>query len=98
MTIYISGGMSGLPDLNFPAFHAAAAKIRAQGFEVLNPAESPHNDDLTLPWEYYLRQDLKDLLECDQIYMLSGWSKSRGATLERHVASELGFKILGAFA
>ncbi|MBP7610130.1 MAG: DUF4406 domain-containing protein, partial [Steroidobacteraceae bacterium] len=31
--------MSGRPDLNFPAFTAAATQLRAAGFEVVNPAE-----------------------------------------------------------
>ncbi len=30
--IYLSGLMSGLPELNFPAFHAEAARLRALGF------------------------------------------------------------------
>ena len=39
MRVYISGPMSGLPELNFPAFHAAAASLRAKGLDVVNPAE-----------------------------------------------------------
>ena len=39
--IYLSGPMSGLPELNFPAFHAEAARLRALGFEVVNPADFP---------------------------------------------------------
>jgi hypothetical protein len=31
--------MRGLPEFNFPAFHAAAAKLRACGFHVFSPAE-----------------------------------------------------------
>ena len=30
--IYLSGPMSSLPELNFPAFHAEAARLRALGF------------------------------------------------------------------
>ena len=37
--IYIAGPMTGLPELNFPAFHAEAARLRAFGYEVINPAE-----------------------------------------------------------
>ena len=39
--VYIAGPMTGLPDFNYPAFNAAAAKLRALGLEVLNPAENP---------------------------------------------------------
>jgi hypothetical protein len=37
---YLAGPMSGVPYFNFPAFHAAAAKLRAEGFYVFNPAEA----------------------------------------------------------
>jgi hypothetical protein len=32
--------MSGIPLFNFPAFHKAAAELRAGGHEVFNPAEA----------------------------------------------------------
>jgi|SRR5690606_8900214 hypothetical protein len=37
--VYLAGPMSGYPEFNFPAFHAAAAKLRADGYFVFNPAE-----------------------------------------------------------
>ena len=39
--IYIAGPMSGLPDLNSPAFNAMAERLRAHGHHVENPAENP---------------------------------------------------------
>ena len=39
LKIYCAGPMTGLPELNFPAFHAEAARLRAFGYEVINPAE-----------------------------------------------------------
>ena len=32
--------MSGIPEFNFPVFHAAAAKLRAEGYYVFSPAEA----------------------------------------------------------
>lgn len=37
--VYVAGPMRGIPLFNFPAFHAAAAKLRADGHFVFNPAE-----------------------------------------------------------
>lgn len=39
MKIYLAGPMRGYQDFNFPAFHAAAKKLRAEGHTVFNPAE-----------------------------------------------------------
>ena len=39
MRIYLSGKMTGLPDLNRPAFDAAEKRLTAQGHFVINPAE-----------------------------------------------------------
>ena len=89
--IYISGPMSGLPDLNFPAFHAAAAALRAVGLEALNPAELDHGPDPA--WDACLRGDIAALVECKSILMLDGWMQSKGARLERHIAVQLGMPV-----
>lgn len=44
-TTYLAGPMTGLPDLNFPTFHARAAELRALGHEVVNPAELAGDDE-----------------------------------------------------
>lgn len=92
MLIYLAGPMSGLPDWNYPAFHAAAAELRATGHEVVNPAEV--NPDTTTPWATCLRQCLIELARCEGIAMLPGWDRSKGARLEHHVATELGMPAI----
>ena len=91
-TIYISGPMTGMPDLNFPAFHAAARKWRELGHEVRNPSEVGEEPGKT--WEDYMRKDLRLLCDCDTIYMLPGWEKSKGAHLELHIAHRLGMDVI----
>lgn len=92
--IYISGPMTGMPDLNFPAFHAAAAKLRAAGMTVVNPAELDAADPAPLEWHQYLRRDIAQLIECNAIALLPGWERSKGARLELHIAQQLGMLVM----
>lgn len=89
--LYIAGPMTGITDLNFPAFHAAAALLRARGYEVVNPAEI--NVDPKAGWDACIRKDIKELVDCDGVVMLPNWMESRGATLEHHIASSLGMRV-----
>lgn len=85
--IYIAGAMSGLPDFNYPAFHEAAARLRATGAHVENPAENP--EPACGSWEAYMRLAITQMLTCDEIALLPGWEKSRGAVIEHNLAVEL---------
>lgn len=91
---YIAGPMTGYPDFNYPAFNAAAAQLRAAGIAAINPAD--HGVVPGAVWEDHLRSDLAQLATCESIYFLPGWSKSRGALLEHHVATSLGMTLIFA--
>jgi hypothetical protein len=94
MKLYIAGPMSGYVDLNFPAFHAEAARLRALGFEIVNPAEidvGPNPDWLTA-----MRADIRELVTCDGIALLPGWEQSRGAVVEHTLARGLGLRVMQA--
>lgn len=90
-TIYISGPMTGLPELNFPAFNAAAAALRALGHAVVNPADL---NPAGASWQACLRADIKALCDCDTLALLPGWEGSPGAHLELHVAHRLGLLVV----
>ena len=47
-TFYIAGPMTGIEQLNFPAFDAVAKLAREQGFNVINPAELDREHDIDL--------------------------------------------------
>ncbi len=110
LVLYVAGPMSGYPDLNFPAFHAKAAELRAAGYVVINPAEinggadelvacaSMTPEELQAHWQKCMRKDITELCKCDGIAMLDGWTRSKGATLEHHVAKSLGLLVIEATA
>lgn len=100
--VYISGGMAGYDGLNEVAFRAAAQTILDRGDAPLVPhdikphqhpgrecapvygaeaAEGGHDGGC------YLRADLADMLKvADSLYLLPGWSRSRGAQIEVLIA------------
>lgn len=90
MKLYVSGPMTGYPDLNYPLFELAAGELRKAGFEVFNPAENEEQDS----WEAYLRIDLAMVLAADGVAVLPNWQESRGARLEVDVAHALHIPVL----
>lgn len=88
---YVAGPMTGYPELNYPAFADASAKLRAMGFDVVSPAEL---NPITTPYREAMQNDIRALIECDSITMLDGWENSKGATLEHHISSVLGLTVI----
>lgn len=88
MKIYISGPISGLPlETVYNNFTNVEAQLLEQGYEVVNPLNNGLPTNAT--WEEHMRADLRLLLDCDAIYMLEGWEKSRGARIEYALAVDL---------
>ena len=94
MRLYLAGPMTGLEFLNFPAFMAEAARLRALGHTVLNPAELC--PDPTTQWEDCMRKDIAALVTCEALALLPGWPNSKGAQLEVHIAEALGMAVYEA--
>jgi hypothetical protein len=89
--IYISGKISDMPyDVAFEKFERAENQLKAIGFEVINPMKLDHKNAVT--WSDYMRTDIKALMDCDNIHMLSNWRSSEGAKLEKYIANELDIK------
>lgn len=91
MKVYISGPMTGLPDLNVHAFRAMAARLHAMGYTVVDPSVV-HVEGWT--WADYMHHDLRIMRGCDAIVFLHGWQGSKGACIERRYAKRLGLIIL----
>ena len=92
--IYLSGPMTGVPGHNFDTFNTHALRLRALGYQVVNPAEI--NPDESLGWHDCMRADIRALMDCDTIATLPNWQHSAGAHLEVHIAHRVGIRIVDA--
>ena len=103
--VYIAGPMSGMPMLNQNAFHEAEKNLKRSNLfrEIINPAKLDTSQDIEEQEQHALTdkeyrknaiaRDLSLLVECDSIYMLSGWENSKGAQVEHALANYLGLTI-----
>ena len=100
MRIYIAGKMRGVPRHNFPAFDAAAERLRKQGYEVVNPADMSRDVGVekvvTDPavFNRLIAEELREVMACDAIYLLRGWERSEGTRDELEVALSHGLEIM----
>jgi hypothetical protein len=97
--VYISGPMSGIEDYNIIAFSNASKKIKDYGDIPYNPhdigkcaEQHPGFKDMTEQekWEIYMRYDIAEMMLCDLVVLLPGWSYSRGAVIEKNLADIVG--------
>lgn len=100
MKIYLAGPMSGYDEFNFPAFEAAAKKLREQGHHVFSPAEADdiyfgsreevtrqYTEDRDAAFKKCMRVDLGYIMDhAEGIALLPGWEKSKGALAELALA------------
>lgn len=96
MILYVAGPMTGYPEFNYPAFLDAERQLREAGYGTLNPVDSEEfNPTPGQPqaWNWYMRHALRMVLDADGIALLPGWERSRGATLEKHVAEKLAMPV-----
>jgi hypothetical protein len=90
--IYIAGPMTGLPDYNYPKFHAMERALRKAGYSmIINPADIA-DGETGYHYSYYIRESLKMIARADAVVFLDGWENSKGANLEFHAASLMGLK------
>lgn len=101
MRAYLCGPMTGIQDFNFPAFHEATNTLRAQDWDIVNPAELDELEGfdsttaVVSQEAYYdvLGRDLRQLMSVEAIIALPGWERSRGAKAEIALARALSKQI-----
>lgn len=93
MKIYISGKISDLPyNEVVEKFNFHSDFLELKGYEVVNPITiSPYSPEKQ--WHDYMLEDIKELFNCEAIYMLKDWGISRGARIEYNIAQEMKLRI-----
>lgn len=91
MKIYLAGPMRGIPDLNRPAFAAAAAELRKAHSFVFNPAEPVDQGTIR---EAFAMDMAWICSHADAVALLPGWRHSLGAVAEHALALALGLKVI----
>lgn len=87
---YISGPMTNLPDDNWPVFIYAGKYLSGK---LINPA-NPHGsilkkDKSSFDWYDYMTEDIYDLVKCNKIVLMPGYSRSTGAQIEIFIGEKL---------
>ena len=90
--IYIAGQVTGLPITEVQQrFAAKQLELQAQGYQIVNPTQLvPPNTE----WQPAMKLCIAALLNCTHIYFLTSWKHSKGAILERTIATQLGLNII----
>lgn len=108
--VYLAGPMTGIAEFNFPAFDAAAVKLRDLGYVVFNPADNDRDKygfDPTgmtsfeevaahgLDRRKVLADDLAWICtEADVVCVLPRWHRSSGARAEAAAARALDIPVI----
>lgn len=102
MKVYIAGPITIDPD-NWERHFADAEQFLREKYpyaEIVNPlildqepecieARADLGDGEEL-WRFFLKRDLRELLNCTHIYCLKGWENSKGTLLELRTAVDVG--------
>lgn len=90
--VYIAGKVTGEPKHTCALKFAMAQKeIESLGFEVVNPLEVVR--DPKCDWDVAMKKCIKELVGCHIMVILPDWKESKGATIERKLAEDLGMPI-----
>lgn len=91
--LYLCGPVTGVPDLNRPAFDEAAETLREAGYAVLVPHDAV---PAHARWQDAMRICIAAMLGCDGVALIDGWERSRGAAVEIDIARKVGMTAFSA--
>lgn len=84
MKVYIAGPIDGIKDYK-ARFSRAEKYLFGSGHTPINPTKATPQGASRAE---LVKRGIKLLLDCDGIFLLDGWDKSPGASLEFEVAKE----------
>jgi len=93
MRVYISGAITKDKGY-YQKFLNAEHKLKANGFEVINPARIGRLLPKSFSHGEFMDIDIELIKKCDAVYMLKGWNTNIGAKNEYSIAKERGLKIV----
>ena len=105
---YTKGGEASVEEMIknfFTAMHYSYSLMEV-GYGVMSPILNTAYDclyrimgkEIKIPYENFLKFDLRILAACDAVFMMPGWEKSKGARMERDRAIKLGMPIYYSLA
>jgi hypothetical protein len=90
--VYVAGKVTGLPkDQVKDKFNKISKRLMNLGYHVVRPA-AVYDDSKA--WGESIKNDIRKMLDCDELHMLPDWQESRGAQLERDIALRLGMQVV----
>jgi hypothetical protein len=91
-TIFIAGKISGLPiEEARTKFDHAAHELIDMGYHVIMPVSLYRK---AKNWDELTRENIRCMLDCDEVHFLPCWQQSKGAQLERDIAIRLGMNVV----
>ena len=88
--IYLSGSITNrTPRESKEHFNTIESALTGKGYLVVNPTVIEVGD-----WHKGMKQCIKKMVDCDYVYMLTGWQNSSGAQIERTLAMNLKIPVV----
>lgn len=95
---YIAGCVSDGGRLTETGYREKFAKAQQEvldlGYQPVDPTALDHNHQRR--WQDYMRVALRAMLDCETVYVLPCWLRSKGATIEVQLALRLEKKVIYA--
>lgn len=79
---------------NVARFQHYERELQKLGWNVVHEAVVRGTEAERRTWEQAMRRSIARMVQCDYVYLLPGWQRSRGARLEVFIAGEIGIPIL----